>query len=881
MKMISVARAIILMMFLFTIKNNVSAQTISPRFFGVNAWMPDTIGNVNNCIDPPCIRYGKLHKNWNKVKDSKAMSVRYGGIGPDKNMPTNYQYIRMIDSIRAKGMEPIIQVPFYNYRYSAQQAADIVQYVNVTKGKNIKYWIIGNEPNLSYSFTTASQIAVYFKQFASAMKSVDPTIMIVGPETAAFKQAITDGLTNPGGPYDITGKDANGRYYLDVFSFHTYPFGNSSTTLPTRAQLISKLTSSGSYQDDIIYLKNKLAAANAYHGRTGSAVLKMAITEANVVHTNHPTETLTGVGANSFIGGQFVAEMYGIGMKQGVDFINLWSVIEGGNSVEDNCGYIDPLTGNKKPVYYHFQMMADNFKGSSVNCTTNQTNVKAFASTNSQQTTVMILNEELNSAGMLIKKCVYSLSSHAMNNLPPSCTEYSSKDLRITAQTVSAPSVAAGAGLTISSTLQNAGTASSPASTIGYYLSTDTVYNSSDIFLTTASCASLASNGTLQKQSSIVIPAGTAAGNYYVVAYADPNNAIAESNEANNYKANALSVIVQNVTDAAISSPVSSTSSAMPGGTLTAGFTVHNLGNSTIPSLSTGYYLSTDTVWNSSDVLLTTQSFASLPAGGTGTGSKTVTIPGGTTSGSYYLLFVADNSSSLTEANENNNVKFKALSVNQNLDIAVSSPQLGSQTVVSGNTLTVGFTLINQGGSSIPAGSAGVYLSADNHWDSSDALLNNMSYSALSAGASVPKSGTCTIPASTIPGNYYILIYADNTELIAEVSESNNFAALSLQVNNPTTGIGDGAAANATQFNLFPNPTSGQITIELGGTDYEDKTILLEVYDMTGKEVYSRETFFTNNHGELTLPGELVQGFYLLCFNRGNKRQTHKIIITR
>ena len=114
------------------------SQSISEQFFGVNAWMPDTIGNASACIDPPCILNGKLHKKWNDVKNSGAKIVRFGGIAPDKNKPTNFQYIRMIDSIRAKGMEPIIQVPFRNYRYSAQQAAAIVNYINITMSRNIK-----------------------------------------------------------------------------------------------------------------------------------------------------------------------------------------------------------------------------------------------------------------------------------------------------------------------------------------------------------------------------------------------------------------------------------------------------------------------------------------------------------------------------------------------------------------------------------------------------------------------------------------------------------------------------------------------------------------------------------------------------------------------
>src|ERR1043165_3582066 len=325
---------ILLLNFAFSI-NKSSAQTISNHFFGENAWMPDTIGNASNCNEPPCILNGKLHQHWDDIKASGASISRFGGIAPDRNMPTNYQYLKMIDSVRAQGMEPVIQVPFHNYRYSAAQAADIVNYLNVVKGKHIKYWIIANEPNLGYGFNNASQIAAYFKPFASAMKAVDPSILIVGPEIAWFDQGIIDGLTTPGGPNDITGKDANGKYYLDIISFHTYPFNGSQT----RSQVVSKLTSSGGYQDNLAHLNARVTAANAYHNRSGAAALKTAVTEANINWQNNPGDDVSGLGANSFIGGQFVAEMLGIGMKQGVDFINIWSVIEG-NSTASSIGYL-------------------------------------------------------------------------------------------------------------------------------------------------------------------------------------------------------------------------------------------------------------------------------------------------------------------------------------------------------------------------------------------------------------------------------------------------------------------------------------------------------------------------------------------------------------
>lgn len=450
---------------LFSMKSG-NAQKISDHFFGENAWMPDTIGNATACQEPPCILNGKLHKQWGNIKNSGTSIVRFGGIAPDNNMPTNYQYIKMIDSIRANGMEPIIQVPFANNRYTAQQAAEIVRYINITKGKEIKYWIIANEPDLGYGYTSSAQIARYFRPFASAMKAIDPSILIIGPEIASFNQTIMNGLTTPGGPDDITGKDAAGRYYLDVISFHTYPFNGSQT----RASVISKLTAPYSLDANLAYLNTRVAACNSAHNRTGISLLKTAITEANINWQNSSSDNLTGVGANSFIGGQFVAEMMGIGMKNGLDFINIWSVVEG-NSVTNSIGFIDGSTGKKKPLYYHFKLLADNFKGTYVNGVTNQSNVKSFGSKDAQQITVLILNEDqtnnynyvvdlnnnktglnngliininaeinreytgviasqstvlliFNTSGEIIKKYEYSLQENAMANLAPTYTEF-------------------------------------------------------------------------------------------------------------------------------------------------------------------------------------------------------------------------------------------------------------------------------------------------------------------------------------------------------------------------------------------------------------------------------------------------------------------------
>lgn len=370
-----------MLMFLFCLKS----QEISPFLFGQNAWMPDTIGNT--------FYNGKLHQNWSKIKDSKASIIRFGGIGVDQNKATNSQYLKIIDSIKINNMEPIIQVPFNNGQYNSQQAASIVHFLNIESNKNVKYFIIGNEPNLGYNMNS-SQITFYIKSFSSAMKSVDPNILIIGPELAWFDKTIIDNLTTPNGPDDISGKDMSGKYYIDVFSFHDYPMGNQNSNPYTRSDLINKLTSIGNFQDNLYYLNNRISVCNSTHGRTGNFSLKIAVTELNIVYQNSSDDNLNGLGSNSFVGAQFITEMFCLGAKSGVNIMNMWSVVEGNNN-QSNCGYIDPFNGNKKPSYYHFQLLSENFRGKYLISNDNQNNIKCFSCQSNNNISVLILNQDL------------------------------------------------------------------------------------------------------------------------------------------------------------------------------------------------------------------------------------------------------------------------------------------------------------------------------------------------------------------------------------------------------------------------------------------------------------------------------------------------------
>jgi hypothetical protein len=189
------------------------AQTlISPQLFGINAWMPDTIGTS--------YYNGKLHQNWQKIKASKPQFVRYGGIAVDIQGTTRFQYLRMIDSIRINGMEPIIQVPAstqfqptVDLPGKAHIAADIVRLLkNLYPTTPIRYFVIGNEPEgpgiygYGTDYNKAYKVAPYIKQFADSMKAVDSTIKIIAPGLSEYRRSLTDSLLLWGYAHSISGK---------------------------------------------------------------------------------------------------------------------------------------------------------------------------------------------------------------------------------------------------------------------------------------------------------------------------------------------------------------------------------------------------------------------------------------------------------------------------------------------------------------------------------------------------------------------------------------------------------------------------------------------------------------------------------------------------
>ena len=152
-----------------------------------------------------------------------------GGEWGDQNNLTELQIDRFVAYAQNLGAEPKINVRMPGG--TPEEAAELVRYANIEKGYKIRYWSIGNEPNLYTNMYEPFDTVRYnrvWREMATAMRAVDPEIMLIGPGTSQYTGTDAD-------PKDENGLDwmrefliANGDM-VDIVGIHRYPFPESMT----------------------------------------------------------------------------------------------------------------------------------------------------------------------------------------------------------------------------------------------------------------------------------------------------------------------------------------------------------------------------------------------------------------------------------------------------------------------------------------------------------------------------------------------------------------------------------------------------------------------------------------------------------------------------
>ncbi|MEE8574923.1 MAG: SBBP repeat-containing protein, partial [Thermodesulfobacteriota bacterium] len=211
-------------------------------------------------------------------------------------------------------------------------------------------------------------------------------------------------------------------------------------------------------------------------------------------------------------------------------------------------------------------------------------------------------------------------------------------DLLVTA--LSGPSkVTAGAAIQITDTITNQGHMAAGDTDVNYYLSTDSIITTSDIYLGSRPIwGRLDTEATNTATSSHTVLADTPAGTYYLGAIVDAGDAIAESNDSDNSRATSGTVTVSAGMDLIVSA-LSGPSTGGRGDTISLTSTVKNQGTGSTGNVAVNFYLSLDSTITTSDIYIGYRPiWGSMAPGATNTATSTQhTIPAGTALGTYYL----------------------------------------------------------------------------------------------------------------------------------------------------------------------------------------------------------------------------------------------------
>lgn len=246
-----------------------------------------------------------------------------------------------------------------------------------------------------------------------------------------------------------------------------------------------------------------------------------------------------------------------------------------------------------------------------------------------------------------------------------------------------------------------------------------------------------------------------------------------------------------------------------PGGSASLTFAGRVAGAGTVGgSFTLGFYLSTDTAVDASDVVLSrrTGSWGTNPGDLFGESGFGVTVPATMAPGTYYLVFMVDDANVISEINESNNLAtFSPFTVGSS-----GAPNLVAQTcavtpasVLAGGNATLSWYGRNSGAVASGAFTRKVYLSNDPQFSSgSDSVLLTASVPAgwPAGGANAQYSDAVTIPGNVAAGSYYVGVFLDSAGAVAESNEGDNWCSSAITVSG-------GSGTGATRW-LLPSAAS-------------------------------------------------------------------------
>ena len=236
---------------------------------------------------------------------------------------------------------------------------------------------------------------------------------------------------------------------------------------------------------------------------------------------------------------------------------------------------------------------------------------------------------------------------------------------------------------------------------------------------------------------------------------------------AGNISAQTCDIVVQG-------SPGISPNPVTSGNSITVTYTIKNQGAGSAGTSQTKIQIK-----NSSGTQITAPTFSesSLSAGASASRSRSVPIPSGSAAGTYTAYVILDNLSALSQSNTSNDltpgVSFSVSAPAAQSDIVVQgTPSISPNPVTSGNSITVSYTIKNQGAGSAATSQTKVQIKNSS---GTEVTAPTFSEASLSAGASASRSRSVTIPTGSPSGTYTAYVILDNSSVLNQSNTSNDY----------------------------------------------------------------------------------------------------------
>ena len=202
--------------------------------------------------------------------------------------------------------------------------------------------------------------------------------------------------------------------------------------------------------------------------------------------------------------------------------------------------------------------------------------------------------------------------------------------------------------------------------------------------------------------------------------------------------------------------------------------TIRNEGTATVGTSNNGFYLSTNSVITTSDLLIRSFSLGSMSIGGSRSYAASVVIPNNAPLGNCWLGVYADRDRRIAEWSETNNTKALAVRCIGRPDLTITSVTSSASYLQAGGLVSIRATTKNIGRATSGISVTGMMLSTNSLITTFDDYLGGYSIPSLSPNASYTRSFIVRVPYFIPGSSRYLGAYADVGESIAEIFEGNN-----------------------------------------------------------------------------------------------------------